>query len=46
MGLIFRAMSRYPRAVAMSIFIKLLATISELMLPYILEHIIDDVAPL
>lgn len=46
MGLIFRAMSRYPRAVAMSIFIKLLATVSELMLPYILEHIIDDVAPL
>ena len=46
MGLIFRAMSRYPRAVATSIFIKLLATISELMLPYILEHIIDDVAPL
>lgn len=43
--LIFRAMGRYSKAVALSIFIKLLATVSELMLPYILEHIIDDVAP-
>ena len=45
MGLIFRAMGRYSKAVALSVFIKLLATISELMLPYILEYIIDDVAP-
>ena len=43
--LIFRAMGRYSKAVALSIFIKLLATVSELMLPYILEYIIDDVAP-
>ena len=43
--LIFRAMGRYSKAVALSIFIKLLATLSELMLPYILEYIIDDVAP-
>ena len=46
MGLIFRSMGRYSKAVALSICIKLLATVSELMLPYILEHIIDDVAPL
>ena len=45
MWLIFRAMGRYSKAVALSIFIKLLATVSELMLPYILEYIIDDVAP-
>ena len=46
MRLLFRAMGRYKEAVAMSIFIKLLGTVSELMLPYILEYIIDDVAPL
>ncbi len=46
MGLIFRSMGRYKRAVAACIFIKLLGTLSELMLPYILEYIIDDVAPL
>ena len=46
MGLIVRAMGRYKKAVAICIFIKLFGTISELMLPYILEYIIDDVAPL
>lgn len=45
MRLIFRAMARYKRAVALCVFIKLLATLSELLLPYILEHIIDNVAP-
>lgn len=45
MGLIVRAMGRYKGAVALCVFIKLLATLSELLLPYILEHIIDDVAP-
>lgn len=46
MQLVFRAMGRYKKAVAICIFIKLIATITELMLPYILEHIIDSVAPL
>lgn len=46
MGLIFRSMGRYKRAVAVCIIVKLLGTLSELMLPYILEYIIDDVAPL
>lgn len=46
MQLLFRAIGRYKRAVAVCILIKLLGTISELLLPYILEHIIDDIAPL
>ena len=46
MRLIFRAIGRYKKAVALCVFIKLVATISELLLPYILEHIIDEVAPL
>ncbi|MBR1496722.1 MAG: ABC transporter ATP-binding protein [Oscillospiraceae bacterium] len=45
MKLIFRYLGRYKAAVALSIFIKLLGTLSELMLPYILEYIIDDVVP-
>lgn len=45
MRLIFRAMGRYKTAVAICIIIKLLGTLSELLLPYILEHIIDGVAP-
>ena len=46
MRLLFRAIGRYKKAVAACIFIKLLGTLSELLLPYILEHIIDRVAPL
>ena len=46
MGLIARAMGRYKKAVLVCVLIKLAATVTELMLPYILEHIIDDVAPL
>ena len=45
MRLIFRSMGRYKRAVVVCIIIKLFGTISELLLPYILEHIIDKVAP-
>ncbi|MBD5098769.1 MAG: ABC transporter ATP-binding protein [Clostridiales bacterium] len=39
-------MGRYKKAVAICIVIKLFGTLSELLLPYILEHIIDNVAPL
>lgn len=39
-------MGRYKKAVAVCIFIKLVGTISELLLPYILEYIIDDLASL
>ena len=45
MKLIFHHLGRYRNTVAASIFIKLLGTMSELMLPYILEHIIDDIVP-
>ena len=45
MKLIFSAMKRYKGAVFLAVFIKLLGTLSELMLPYILEHIIDKVVP-
>ena len=45
MGAIIRAMGRYKGSVVLCVFIKLLATFSELLLPYVLEHIIDDVAP-
>ncbi|MDO4520998.1 MAG: ABC transporter transmembrane domain-containing protein, partial [Erysipelotrichaceae bacterium] len=46
MKLIFRYLKKYKGAVALAIFIKLIGTLSELLLPYILEHIIDDVVPL
>ena len=46
MRLIFQYLKRYGSAVALVIFIKLIGTMSELLLPYILEHIIDDVVPL
>ena len=45
MKLIFRSLGRYWRAVVLTIFLKLLGTLSELTLPYILEHIIDKVVP-
>lgn len=46
MKLIFRELGRYRRGVALSILVKLLGTMAELSLPYILEHIIDDIVPL
>ena len=45
MSLIFRAMGRYRRTIALAVFLKLLGTLAELSIPYILEHIIDDVVP-
>lgn len=45
MRLIFRSMGRYRRAVAVGMFIKLIGTLSELLLPYILEYLIDVIAP-
>ena len=46
MKMLFRYMRPHRASVALCISIKLLATICELLLPYILEHIIDDVAPM
>ena len=45
MKLIFRYLGRYKKWVALAIVIKLLATLMELTIPYVLEHIIDDVVP-
>ena len=38
-------MGRYGRVVALGMFIKLIGTLSELLLPYILEYLIDEIAP-
>ncbi len=45
MKLIFRYMKKYKVAVFAAIFIKLIGTMSELSLPYILEYMIDYVVP-
>ena len=45
MKLIFRSMGKYKAAVFLAIFIKLLGTMTELSLPYILEYMIDHVVP-
>jgi len=39
-------MKTYWQRIAGSAAVKLMATLSELMIPYILEHLIDEVAPL
>lgn len=46
MKLIFQYMNKYAGRIAGGMSIKLLATMAELILPYILEHIIDDLVPL
>ena len=45
MSLVFNAMGKYRRTIALAVFLKLLGTLAELSIPYILEHIIDDVVP-
>lgn len=45
MRLIFRYMNVYRKPIILVMVMKLLATISELLLPYILEHLIDQVVP-
>jgi ATP-binding cassette subfamily B protein len=45
MKLIFRSMGKYKASVFLAIFIKLLGTMTELSLPYILEYMIDHVVP-
>lgn len=46
MNLIFRYLNRYRGSVTFVMATKLAGTMTELMLPYILEHIIDEVVPL
>ena len=46
MRMIFRYMKAYARRIASSMTVKLLGAVTELMIPYILEHLIDEVVPL
>lgn len=46
MRLIFRSMGRYKKTIFLAVALKLLGTLAELSIPYILEHIIDYVVPL
>ena len=46
MRMIFRYMKAYTRRIASSMTVKLLGAVTELMIPYILEHLIDEVVPL
>ncbi|MDC7293514.1 ABC transporter ATP-binding protein/permease [Butyrivibrio sp. DSM 10294] len=45
MKLIFQSMGKYKWAIFLAIFIKLIGTMTELTLPYILEYMIDHVVP-
>lgn len=43
--LIFSYLNKYRKIVAAVMSIKLLAALGELMIPYVLEHLIDNVVP-
>ncbi len=45
MKFIFSYLKQYWQLIAVALTIKLLGTLGELSLPYILEHLIDEVAP-
>ncbi len=45
MKLIFHYMKKYAGLIVLSMALKLAGAVTELMLPYILEHLIDDVVP-
>ncbi len=45
MKLILKSMGKYKGAILLAIFIKLIGTMTELTLPYILEYMIDNVVP-
>lgn len=45
MKLIFKSMGKYKWAILFAIFLKLLGTMTELTIPYILEHMIDNIVP-
>ncbi len=46
MRLIWQYMQKYIKRIAGAMSLKLLSTLTELSLPYILEHIIDNIVPL
>ncbi|MCI8799457.1 MAG: ABC transporter ATP-binding protein [Lachnospiraceae bacterium] len=45
MKFIFSYLKKYRFMIALGMFIKLSGTVGELLLPYVLEHLVDDVAP-
>ena len=45
MRLFFQYMKPYRKSISIVVLLKLLATMTELLLPYILEHIIDVTVP-
>ena len=45
MKLIFRSIKKYRTLIFLAIFLKLIGTMAELTLPYILEYMIDHVVP-
>ena len=45
MKLIWRYLKKYAWVVALAVGIKFCGTLAELSLPYVLEHIIDDIVP-
>ncbi len=45
MKFIFSYLKKYTDLICLTLFIKLLGTLGELTLPYILEYLIDEVAP-
>ena len=46
MKLILRYLGRYKKWVVLAMLVKLLGTMMELSIPYILEHVIDNVVPM
>ncbi|MCD8068644.1 MAG: ABC transporter ATP-binding protein, partial [Lachnospiraceae bacterium] len=46
MRLIFRYMGKYIKPVMFVMALKLMGTVAELMIPYVLEYLIDEVVPL
>lgn len=46
MKMIFRYMGKYIKPIMFGMFLKLCATVAELMIPYVLEYLIDEIVPL
>ncbi|MCD7738973.1 MAG: ABC transporter ATP-binding protein/permease [Lachnospiraceae bacterium] len=46
MKLIFRYMGKYIKPIMFVMLLKLIGTVAELMIPYVLEYLIDEVVPL
>ncbi|MCD8379903.1 MAG: ABC transporter ATP-binding protein/permease [Lachnospiraceae bacterium] len=46
MKMIFRYMGKYIKPITFDMFLKLCATVAELLIPYVLEYLIDEIVPL